>query len=170
MTADLAVIGVGVVPASEIANNVAGLDVDARGFIPVDSSMSTSLPGVWAAGDVASFPLHGFSEDNVTIGHWGLAMYLGKTAALAMLALLIVLQCGSITSRYQANPAVNQLAVNFETVDFARRDNIKLLAFHQIIRARRNHDRWLSLLRLAVLDDCTAHLNIGRGKTRAEGE
>ena len=85
MTADLAVIGVGVVPASEIAKNVAGLDVDARGFIPVDSSMSTSLPGVWAAGDVTSFPLHGFSEDNVTIGHWGLAMYLGKTAALAML-------------------------------------------------------------------------------------
>jgi len=85
LTADLAVIGVGVVPASEIANNVAGLDVDARGFLPVDSSMSTSLPGVWAAGDVASFPLHGFSEDNVTIGHWGLAMYLGKTAALAML-------------------------------------------------------------------------------------
>ena len=85
MTADLAVIGVGVVPASQIANNVAGLDLDARGFIPVDSSMATSLPGVWAAGDVASFPLHGFSEDNVTIGHWGLAMYLGKTAALAML-------------------------------------------------------------------------------------
>ena len=61
------------------------LNVDARGFIPVDSSMATSLPGVWAAGDVAAFPLQGFSEERVTIGHWGLAMYLGKTAALAML-------------------------------------------------------------------------------------
>jgi len=85
LTADLAVVGVGVTPASGIANNVPGLDVDARGFIPVDSSMATSLPGVWAAGDVAAFPLQGFSEERVTIGHWGLAMYLGKTAALAML-------------------------------------------------------------------------------------
>ena len=85
LTADLAVVGVGVTPASDIANNVAGLDVDGNGFIPVDSSMATSLPGVWAAGDVAAFPLQGFSEERVTIGHWGLAMYLGKTAALAML-------------------------------------------------------------------------------------
>ena len=89
-------VGVGVTPASGITNNVAGLDVDANGFIPVDSSMATSLPGVWAAGDVAAFPLQGFSEERVTIGHWGLAMYLGKTAALAMLGRQVSNGCSII--------------------------------------------------------------------------
>jgi len=85
LTADLAVVGVGVVPCTSMVSEVPDLHLDPRGFIPVTSSLATSLPGVWAAGDIASFPLSTYEGERVAIGHWGLAMYLGRTAALAML-------------------------------------------------------------------------------------
>ena len=44
-------ISVGQVPSIQFARK-AGVEVDAKGFIKVDSSMRTSIPGVYAAGDV----------------------------------------------------------------------------------------------------------------------
>lgn len=52
--ADLVVVAVGAVPNDEIAR-ASGLEVDpSRGGIVVDDSCRTALPGVFAAGDVAS--------------------------------------------------------------------------------------------------------------------
>jgi 3-phenylpropionate/trans-cinnamate dioxygenase ferredoxin reductase subunit len=52
--ADLVVVAVGAVPNDEIAR-ASGLEVDpVRGGIVVDDSCRTALPGVFAAGDVAS--------------------------------------------------------------------------------------------------------------------
>ena len=113
-------VGVGVTPASGIAKNVAGLDVDANGFIPVDSSMATSLPGVWAAGDVAAFPLQGFSEERVTIGHWGLAMYLGKTAALAMLGRQVSRNLRPLIALHWCNQVEVSTVPFFWTVQFGK--------------------------------------------------
>jgi len=82
LKADLAVVGIGVVPATEPFKDIPGLDVDNRGYIPVDSRMATSVPSIFAAGDIVNFPLLTFGEERVSIGHWGLAMYLGRVAAL----------------------------------------------------------------------------------------
>ncbi len=52
--ADLVVAGIGVEPRVELARD-AGLEVD--GGIRVDAHLRTSAPGIFAAGDVVSFPL-----------------------------------------------------------------------------------------------------------------
>jgi len=85
LKADLAVVGVGVVPATEPFKDISGINIDKRGYIPVDSKMTTSVSSIFAAGDIVSFPLLTYGEERVTIGHWGLAMYLGRVAALNMM-------------------------------------------------------------------------------------
>ena len=47
----------------------------------------SGLSDVWAAGDIVTFPLNTFKDQRVNIGHWGLAMYHGKVAALNMLSI-----------------------------------------------------------------------------------
>ena len=81
LKADLVIIGVGVTPATDIA----GLETTPRGYVEVNTKMSTSVPDIWAAGDIISFPLNSYKDQMVNIGHWGLAMYHGKIAALNML-------------------------------------------------------------------------------------
>lgn len=84
LKADLVVVGVGVTPAT----NIAGLPTDSRGCVEVSPKMAVSgLPDVWAAGDIVAFPLNTFRDQRVNIGHWGLAMYHGKVAALNMLSI-----------------------------------------------------------------------------------
>lgn len=81
LKADLVVIGVGVIPATDIA----GVTLDQRGLVEVDVTMATGMNNVWAAGDIVKFPLTTYQDQVVNIGHWGLAMYLGKVAALNMI-------------------------------------------------------------------------------------
>jgi mercuric reductase len=51
--AERLLLAVGTAPASSgIGLEKAGVEVDDRGFIKVDSQMRTSAPGIWAAGDV----------------------------------------------------------------------------------------------------------------------
>ncbi|MGW5239234.1 NAD(P)/FAD-dependent oxidoreductase [Monashia sp. NPDC004114] len=53
LPADFVVVGIGLVPRTELAE-AAGLDV--QDGIVVDTHMNTSAPGVYAVGDVARFP------------------------------------------------------------------------------------------------------------------
>ena len=46
--------------------------------------MTTSVSSIFAA-DIVSFPLLTYGEERVTNRHWGLAMYLGRVAALNMM-------------------------------------------------------------------------------------
>ncbi len=51
-------LAVGTAPAtSELGLKVTGVQVDGRGFIMTDEEMRTSVPGLWAAGDVTGPPL-----------------------------------------------------------------------------------------------------------------
>jgi 3-phenylpropionate/trans-cinnamate dioxygenase ferredoxin reductase component len=81
LDADLVVLGVGVVPRTELAEE-AGLLVS-RG-IEVDERLQTSATGVFAAGD-AAYAAHPFYGRPLRIEHWANALHQGETAARNML-------------------------------------------------------------------------------------
>ncbi len=85
LQADAVVIGAGVLPDTTLAR-AAGLDLDEqRGGVLCDSRLRSSAPGVWAAGDIASYEsvVHGGSR--LRVEHWDVAFNHGRTVALNML-------------------------------------------------------------------------------------
>ncbi|HEY6497566.1 MAG TPA: FAD-dependent oxidoreductase, partial [Trebonia sp.] len=81
LPADVVVVGIGAVPNDGLARS-AGLAVD-NGVI-TDAALRTSVPDIFAAGDVASsyLPLLG---RQVRVEHWSNALNGGKAAGLSML-------------------------------------------------------------------------------------
>jgi NADPH-dependent 2,4-dienoyl-CoA reductase/sulfur reductase-like enzyme/nitrite reductase/ring-hydroxylating ferredoxin subunit len=79
--ADLVVVGIGVQPRTTLARS-AGAEID-NGVI-VDSSMQTTVPGIYAAGDIACYP-DPISGQRLRIEHWVHAERQGQVAAANML-------------------------------------------------------------------------------------
>ena len=81
LPADVVVVGVGVLPRTELAE-AAGLVVD-NGVV-VDEHLQTSVPGIFAAGDVANahHPRYG---TRIRLEHWSAALNQGPAAARSML-------------------------------------------------------------------------------------
>jgi 3-phenylpropionate/trans-cinnamate dioxygenase ferredoxin reductase subunit len=74
--ADVVVVGVGVVPRTELAD-AAGLEVDDG--VRVDEHLQTGVRGIYAAGDVAS-AWHPHYRRHLRVEHWANAVNQGATA------------------------------------------------------------------------------------------
>jgi len=79
---DVVIIGTGVRPATDFLH---GVELADDGGIPVDSSMHVVglAPGLYAAGDIAQFPLPR-SDETLRIEHWRVAQQHARVAALNM--------------------------------------------------------------------------------------
>jgi 3-phenylpropionate/trans-cinnamate dioxygenase ferredoxin reductase subunit len=81
--ADLVVMATGAVPDVMLAR-AGGLELGGSGGISCSARLETSVPGVWAAGDVCEYQsaLHGRP---VRIEHWEVAAAQGRAVAASML-------------------------------------------------------------------------------------
>ncbi|XP_029140402.1 apoptosis-inducing factor 3-like [Protobothrops mucrosquamatus] len=85
LPADLVVVGIGNTPNTSFVQG-SSIKLDRTGSILVDLFMQTSAPSVFAAGDVASFPVALAGGKSTPIYHWQIAQAHGRVAALNMLS------------------------------------------------------------------------------------
>jgi NADPH-dependent 2,4-dienoyl-CoA reductase/sulfur reductase-like enzyme/pSer/pThr/pTyr-binding forkhead associated (FHA) protein len=98
---DLVAAALGIVPNSELLDQ-SGVERTPNGAVKVDATLASSVPGVWAAGDVASV-------EGEQLGLWEPARHQGRVAAVNM--------CGA---REQYRPGVHYFATRLFDLDFAR--------------------------------------------------
>nr|XP_014350111.1 PREDICTED: apoptosis-inducing factor 3-like isoform X2 [Latimeria chalumnae] len=118
---DVLVCGIGVRAASGFLRD-SGINLDSKGAVLVDKFMQTNVPGVFAAGDVTSFPLWYWTDQRVSIGHWQLAqmhgygegfsevLLKGKVEDLKFVAFYIKEENVAAVASMNSDPVVSQVA------------------------------------------------------------
>jgi 3-phenylpropionate/trans-cinnamate dioxygenase ferredoxin reductase component len=84
LDADVVVVGAGVIPDVTLARG-AGLELGEYGGVVLDSRLQTTVPGIYAAGDIAEYESVVHEGRRIRVEHWDVAFNHGKTAALNML-------------------------------------------------------------------------------------
>jgi len=117
LAADMVVFGVGVRPATELAD-AAGLAID-RGVL-VDQYLRTSAPDVFAAGDIARFP-DARTGKLIRVEHWVVATRQGEIAALNLLGKNLVFDAVPFfwSAHYDCTISYLGHAESWERVDLA---------------------------------------------------
>jgi NAD(P)H-nitrite reductase large subunit len=82
--ADFVVAGIGVVPTVELFHRTA---LDTSDGIKVNEFLETTVPGVWAAGDIANYPDQIFHRP-MRVEHWDNAVEQGRVAMRNMMGKL----------------------------------------------------------------------------------
>jgi apoptosis-inducing factor 3 len=80
--ADVLIMGVGTTLNTEFLKD-SGLEINSNGSINTNDYLQTNIPDVYVGGDIANSPIL-MTGERQTIGHYGLAQYHGKIAALNM--------------------------------------------------------------------------------------
>ena len=75
------IIGAGVSPATGFVQACDSIKFERDRSIIVDNTLATGAPGLFAAGDLARYPMPFLNDKLVRIEHWGMAMIHGKIAA-----------------------------------------------------------------------------------------
>ncbi|MGZ4193155.1 MAG: dihydrolipoyl dehydrogenase [Solirubrobacteraceae bacterium] len=110
---DRVLVAVGRVPNGHAINaDAAGVTVDQRGFIPVDSKMRTNVPGIYAIGDIVGEPL---------LAHK--AMHEAKVAAEVISGLDVEFDAKTIPSVAYTDPEVAWMGL---TETQAKADGVKV--------------------------------------------
>ena len=164
IAADLVLLGVGVRPRTALAQET-GLALGDG--VEVDAWLETSVQGIYAAGDIASYP-NPLGDGRVRIEHWATAQRQGETAAANMLGARI---------RFEAVPFfwTEQYGTALRYVGHAARtDDIRIegdLAGGDFIARYYEHGRLKASASVgrdrALLQD---ELRIERGVDEADGE
>ncbi len=84
LDADAVVMGTGAVPDVNLAR-AAGLELGTNAGVSVNSRLQSSVPGIYAAGDVAEYESVVHGGRPLRIEHWDVAFNQGKHVALNML-------------------------------------------------------------------------------------
>lgn len=84
LQADICVMGVGSTLNTEFLAN-SGITINERGAVDVNEYLETNVANIFAGGDIANAPVWSHGNAKAAIGHYGLAQYHGRIAALNML-------------------------------------------------------------------------------------
>lgn len=112
---DFVLIGTGVVPDTELAER-AGCEID-NGVL-VDEFLETSVPDIFAAGDIARWP-DSHCRKRIRVEHWEVAERQGQIAALNMLGDKVAFQDVPFfwTTHYDVNLGYLGFSDNFDRMD-----------------------------------------------------
>uniref|UniRef100_A0A1A9WA16 Rieske domain-containing protein n=1 Tax=Glossina brevipalpis TaxID=37001 RepID=A0A1A9WA16_9MUSC len=80
---NLLILGIGAKPNTKFLEN-SGLNINADGSINTNMYLKSSIESIYVGGDVANAPVYSFNNELATIGHYQLAQYHGRIAAINM--------------------------------------------------------------------------------------
>jgi len=144
IAAGVVVVGVGVAPRTELAQ-AAGLVLD-NGIV-TDEHLASSIPGIFAAGDVANvfYPAYG---KGIRLEHWSAALNQGPVAAMNMLKQNVAYDHVPFfySDQYELGMEYRGWAQSFDEVvlrgDVGRREFIAFWMHHGKVAAAMNANIW----------------------------